>query len=81
MYNKYIKEEEYLLLQSQDRSPQFVKNLNILLVALVRNSLYNLISLSAVVCTVTCEAVMVETKAIIVFRNVTQYILVHLYRL
>jgi len=79
MYNKYIKEEEYLLLQSRYRSPQFIKNLNILSVAVVHNSLCNFISLSAVVCTVTCEAVMVDSKAITVFRNVTRYTLVHLY--
>ena len=70
-----------MLLQSQDRSPQFVKNLNILSVALVHNYLYNFISLIAVVCTVTFEAVMVDTKAITVFRNMTRYTLVHLYRL
>jgi len=54
---------------------------HILSVALVHNSLYNLISLSAVVYTVTCEVVMVDTKAITVFRNVTRYILVYFYRL
>jgi hypothetical protein len=75
---------------------------HILSVAPVHNSLYNLISLSAVVCTVTCEVVTVDTKGgdtlssrhvsscdvrivcprpkgITVVRNVTRYILVHLY--
>jgi hypothetical protein len=70
-----------VLLQSQDLSPQFVKNLNILSVALVHNYLYNFTSLIAVMCTVMCEAVMVDTKVITVFRNMTRYTLVHLYRL
>ena len=47
----------------------------------MHSSLYKFIRLSAVVCTVTCEAVMVDTKAITVFRNATHCTLVHLYRL
>ena len=70
-----------VLLQSQERSPRFVKNLNIVSVALVHNYLYNLTSLIAVVCTVTCEAVMVDPKAITVFRNVMRCSLVHMCRL
>jgi len=72
-----------VLVKSQGSSPQFAKNLNLLSVALAQahSSLYNLISLSSVVCTLTCEAVMVDTKATAVLRNVTRYTLVQLFRL